>query len=79
MLPEAKTKPVFEKLLKKNFKINFLKYCRKEKSSYLCTPETKEKVFRLFKREIDTTSQQQVVTLKPGEEQSSNTFKKFFE
>jgi hypothetical protein len=38
-------------------------YCRQGKHSYLCTPETKETVFRLSK-EKQYTSQQTVVTLK---------------
>jgi hypothetical protein len=41
-------------LLNKNFKIILLKYCRREKSAYLCTPETKESVFRLFKKREKT-------------------------
>ena len=66
----------------KNLKKFFLRYCKKEKSSYLCTPETKETVFRLLqkrKQHPNHIISSRLVTVKPTEALAFGKFKKFFE
>ena len=66
----------------KNLKKFFLRYCKKEKSSYLCTPETKETVFRLLqkrKQHPTISSAAGWWLLNQQKRKAFGKFKKFFE